>query len=72
MFSPQFSEYLTSGADTAVSCVVKTLPDGLEDIGLRSDIEKSLIGLCILNDGFRLSIDGEGHRPFCLLKALHE
>ena len=52
--------------------VIHSLSYGFENVGLRSDIEQTLVGFRVLNNGLRLAIDRENHRPFGPLEAFHE
>jgi hypothetical protein len=56
----------------ALLYILKPLPDSLSFVGLRGNVEEALIGLGILDDGFRFAIHGENQRPLGLLEALHE
>jgi hypothetical protein len=62
----------TRGTHTTLLCVFDALPDSLKCVGLRGDVEQALIGFGILDDRFRLSIDGKNQRFLRFLELLHE
>jgi len=56
----------------ALLYVLKPLPDSLDGIGLRRDVEQTLIGLSILHDRFRFAVNGKNQRPLGFLETFHE
>jgi len=56
----------------ALFYVLKPLPDSLNGIGLRRDVEQMLIGFSILNDRFRFAIHGENQGSLGFLETFHE
>jgi len=72
MSSPEIVEHLSDGSSPALSYVIKPLPNRLEYIRLRGNVQQPLIGFRILNDSSSFSLHSENHRPFTLLDLLHE
>src|SRR5713226_6221704 len=58
--------------DAALLYVLKPLPYSLDGIGLRRDVEQTLIGLSILHDRFRFAVNGKNQRPLGFLETFHE
>jgi hypothetical protein len=59
-------------AHTALFYILKSLPDSLDGIGLRCDVEQALIGFSILHDSFRFAVNGKNQGALGFLKTLHE
>src|SRR5690349_4620144 len=72
MVAAERVQSFTSGPRTTLLYVFDALPDAFKCIGLRGDVEQALIGFGILDDRFRLSIDGKNQRFLRFLEQLHE
>src|ERR1700745_49288 len=72
MVAAERVQSFTRGTHATLLYVFDTLPDSLKCVGLGGDVEQALIGFGILNDGFRLSIDGKNQRLLRFLELLHE
>src|SRR5882762_2732422 len=72
MVAPEHFQYLTGRTHTTLLYVFEALPDALKRIGLCGNVEQALIGLGILHDRFRLSIDCKNQRSLRLFEMLHE
>src|SRR5438876_10328686 len=72
MVAAEHFQSFTRRTHPTLLCVFEALPDALKRIGLRGDVEQPLIGLGILHDRFRFSIDRKNQRFLRFLKVLHE
>jgi hypothetical protein len=72
MVAAEHLQCFTGWTHTTLLCVFDALPDSLKGIGLRGDIEQTLIGFGILDDSFRLSIDRKNQRFLRFLELPHE
>jgi hypothetical protein len=52
--------------------VIHALPYSFEDVSFRGDVEQALVGFCVLNNGFRFTVDRKNDWPFGFLQAFHE
>ncbi len=72
MVAPEHFQRFARRTHASLFQVFQSLTDAFLFIGLRCDIQKSLIGFGILHDCFGLSIDGEYEWFFRLFEMLHE
>src|SRR6266404_2919624 len=72
MVAPEHFQSLTRRTHTTLLYVFEALPDSVKGIGLCGNVEQTLIGLGILHDRFRLSIDRKNQRLLRLFEMLHE
>src|SRR5437016_14030961 len=72
MVAAEDFQSFTRRTHTTLLYVFEALPDALKRIGLCGNVEQALIGLGILHDRFRLSIDGKNQRFLRFLEVLHE
>src|ERR1700688_4172009 len=72
IFAPHCKKDLASRAGPAVGDVIDAMPYNLKDVGLRSDVKQTLIGLRGQNNGHFLSLNRGTDGRFGLLGALHD
>jgi hypothetical protein len=61
-----------SRTHAALFYILKPLPDSLNGVDLRRDVQQALISFSILHDRFRFAINGKNQRPLGFLEAFHE
>jgi hypothetical protein len=72
MRSFKLFEELPCWPDLSVFRVLKALTNAFVGIGVRGDIEQTLIGLGVLDDGYCLAIHSENYGALALLKMFHK
>src|SRR5579859_237599 len=72
MLSADFVEDFAGRAGAALLHILKPLPDPLCCIGLGGDVEKMLVGLRILQNGFRFPVNGKNQGTFVPFQAPHK
>jgi hypothetical protein len=68
----EFGEELLGVAPLTLLGLFETLANALACVGESGDIQETLVGLGVLDDGGSFALYGEHHRAFALLKLLHE
>jgi len=72
MFAANLANYFSRRASGSVGYVIQSLTDAFPGVGLGSDIEQSLIGFGVLDDGRGLPPHGEHHGAPAFPKLLQE
>jgi hypothetical protein len=71
VLTADFVEDLAGWSGPASGNIFETLADTLGRIRLGSDVEQTLVGNSVLDNQFRLAVNGEEHRSTRGLEALH-
>jgi hypothetical protein len=65
MLGFELVEEFAGRADSSFHNVIKSLADAFMNIGLSRDVEQSLVGGGVLNDGSCLSVDSQHYGALC-------